>query len=176
MIFLQLCSRFTCDVVTKCIFSADAKAFESEDPEIRNEAKKIFGSSFLSLIKITMMEVFPTLFKALRIGFVPKDTEAFFRDLMRQATEYRQNNDINSQDYLDYLLQMKKKKGLSDLEVAANGISFFLDGLETSAIGIAHMLFEVSIIGSIKHFKIIINWSKDRKQQGCPMQVTGRNK
>lgn len=89
------------------------------------------------------MDVFPSLFKLFRIGFVPKDTETFFRDLMRQAIEHRKNNNINSQDYLDFLLQMQKKKSLSDLEVAANGITFFLDGLETSAIGMAHVLFEV---------------------------------
>lgn len=95
-------------------------------------------------MKVTLMELFPSLFKTLRIGFVPKDVEIFFRDLMRQATELRQNSDdANNKDYLDFLLKMKKKKGLSDLEVAASGITFFLDGLETSAIGITHILFEV---------------------------------
>ncbi|XP_063696557.1 probable cytochrome P450 28a5 [Culicoides brevitarsis] len=140
----DLSSRYTCDVVTKCIFSADAMSFENENNEIRKQAANIFGSSFFSIIFFTMMEICPALFKTLRIGFVPKATEAFFRDLMRQAIDHRQKSNVNSQDYLDFLLQMQKKKGLSDLEVAASGITFFLDGLETSAVGISYILYELA--------------------------------
>uniref|UniRef100_A0A336LXR4 CSON009724 protein n=1 Tax=Culicoides sonorensis TaxID=179676 RepID=A0A336LXR4_CULSO len=140
----DLCSRYTCDVVTNCIFSADAQSFKDENPKIRDEARKIFGSGLFTMLKLTVMEMFPSVSKILRIGFVPKESETFFRDLMRQAIEYRLKNNINNQDYLDFLLQMKEKKGLSDLEVAASGITFLTDGLDTSSVAIAHILFEIA--------------------------------
>lgn len=105
----------------------------------------ILGTDISSLIKRKIMEICPSALRLLHIGFVPKDTEAFFRDLMRQAIDYRKNNDVNSQDYLDYLIKLKKKKGLTDVEVAANAITFLMDGLDTSAVAIAHVLFEVRL-------------------------------
>lgn len=64
-------------------------------------------------------------------------------NLMSQAIELRERTKITRDDYLAYLINLKNKKGLSELDMAAHGVTFFIDGFETSSNAISHALYEV---------------------------------
>lgn len=140
----ELCSRFTCDVVSHCVLSADSQSFVHEEPQIRNMASKIFDQGMGVQLRFMISLVAPAISKLFQFQFVPKDTQNFFSDLMAQAVEQRQQTGISRQDYLEYLLQIQGKKHISDLELAANAVTFFLDGMDTSAVGIACVLYELA--------------------------------
>lgn len=64
--------------------------------------------------------------KIYKIKFVKKEVEDFFTDLMYQAIRYREKNKIDREDYLAFLISMRNKKQLSELDMAAHGVTFFI--------------------------------------------------
>lgn len=57
---------------------------------------------------------------------MPEDVQEFFVDLMDQAIKYRNENDIQRDDFLAHIISLRTKKGISDIEMASHGVTFFL--------------------------------------------------
>ena len=141
----ELSAKFTTDVVSSCIYSADAQSFTKENPEIRAMGRKLMEPAGSFLFKMSLIEAFPFLGKLIKLQFVSKDVETFFVGLLNQALKYRDEHKIVREDFLDYLLMLKNKKNISDLDIAAHTVTFFSDGFDTSSVAIAHTLYEVSL-------------------------------
>lgn len=139
----ELCAKFTVDVVSNAIFGVDAQSFTKENPEIREMGRRLFAPSSIFIIKMFLIGAIPFLKKFLSMKFIEDDTENFFKGLMDQALKYRDDNKVQREDFLEYLIQLKKKKGINNIDMAAHTISFFTDGFETSSVAIAHVLYEV---------------------------------
>lgn len=142
----ELSAKFTTDVVSNCIFGVDAESFTKEKPEIREMGRRLLAPSSSVFFKIFIVSSFPFLKKFIKIQFTSNDVQKFFVDLMEQALKYREEKKIQREDFLDYVIQLRNKKHISELEMASHTISFFSDGFETSSIAIAHILYEVSIV------------------------------
>lgn len=122
----EICAKFTTDVVSSCIFNADAQSFTKEKPEIREMGRKIMQpDSFITFIFV-LYAIFPSLIKVHKIKMVKKEVEVFFTNLMQQAVEHREKNNIKRDDYLAYLIGMRNKKQFSELDMAAHGVTFFI--------------------------------------------------
>lgn len=139
----ELCAKFTTDVVSNAIFGIDAQSFTKEKPEIREMGRRLLAPSGVFIMKMFVVVALPILKRFVNMRFTPKEIEKFFIDLMDQALQYRVDNKVQREDFLDYLIQLKNKKGIGNLDMAAHTISFFTDGFETSSIAIAHVLYEV---------------------------------
>lgn len=150
----ELAAKYTTDVVSTCIFAMDAGSFTKEKPEIREVGRRMMKPDFNIILKLMIFGMFPFLKKLFKAAFIAKDVEVFFTDLMNQALRYRKDNNINRLDYLDYLIQLKEKKGLTELDLAAHTVTFFVDGFETSSIFIAHALFLVSSTNNIRLMRL----------------------
>lgn len=140
----ELAAKFTTDVVSSCIFACDAQSFTSENPEIREQGRKIMESSFSSILTMMFIITFPSLAKLFGIALVRKPVEKFFTDLMKQAIHHRDMSSEKRADYLDYLISLRNKKEISELDMAAHGVTFFIDGFETSSVAISFMLYELA--------------------------------
>ena len=139
----ELCAKFTTDVVSNAIFGVDAQSFTKDKAEIREMGRKLMTPSGLLILKMFLVAGIPILKKVISMRFIKEDIEKFFIDLMKQALQYRKDNNVQREDFLDFLIQLRKKKGIQEIEMAAHTISFFTDGFETSSIAIAHVLYEV---------------------------------
>ena len=139
----ELCAKFTTDVVSNAIFGVDAESFTKDKAEIREMGRKLMAPSGLLILKMFLVAGIPILKKVISMRFIKEDIEKFFIDLMKQALQYRKDNNVQREDFLDFLIQLRKKKGIQEIEMAAHTISFFTDGFETSSIAIAHVLYEV---------------------------------
>ena len=105
---------------------------------------KIFGTTTPFLVYMSLTAVFPFIRKFYRMTMVTKDVEQFFTDLMRQSIQLREEKQTQRDDFLNFLMELKKKKNLSELEMAANTITFFLDGFETSSVVISNVLHQLA--------------------------------
>ncbi|KAG5671159.1 hypothetical protein PVAND_001372 [Polypedilum vanderplanki] len=141
----EISAKFTTDVVSSCIFNADAQSFTKEKPEIREMGRKLvdFTSTFF-LIQFIILSMFPWINNIYKFSFTPKDVSKFFINLMEQAVTIREKSNIKRDDYLSYLIELKKKKNLANIDMAAHGVTFFTDGFETSSLAIAYMLYEIA--------------------------------
>jgi cytochrome P450 family 6/cytochrome P450 family 28 len=139
----NISDKFTCDVTSSCAFGLDAQSFSTDHPKILEMGQKILQPNFKLFFLFMLIAVVPNIMKILKIGFVPKDVEKFFIQLMEDAIKYREENKIDRNDYLEYLINLKNKKELTTLDMAAHGITFFTDGFETSSVAISHAFYEV---------------------------------
>lgn len=140
----EVCAKYTTDVVSNAIFGIDAQSFTKENPEIREMGRRLMAPSGVFIFKMFLVASIPILKKVVNMRFTQKDIEKFFIDLMEQALKYREDNKVQREDFLDYLIQLKKKKGTANIDMAAHTISFFTDGFETSSVAIAHAFYEVT--------------------------------
>jgi cytochrome P450 len=139
----ELSAKFTTDVVSNAIFGIDAHSFTKEKPEIREMGRRLMAPVGTFIMKMFIVTTFPIMKKVINMRFTQIDIEKFFIDLMNQALKYREDNKVQREDFLDYLIQLRDKKNIQNIDMAAHTISFFTDGFETSSIAIAHALYEV---------------------------------
>jgi cytochrome P450 family 6/cytochrome P450 family 28 len=149
----ELSARFTIDVVSNCIYGIDAHSFTEDNPPVREMGKKLLEPSATLILKIFLLASFPFLKNIVSIKFTADDVQSFFVDLMDQALKYREENNVQREDFLDYVINLQKKKNIDKLEMASHTISFFTDGFETSSLAICHALYEVSMQIISKSFR-----------------------
>ncbi|CAD7092573.1 unnamed protein product [Hermetia illucens] len=107
----ELAARYTTEVVSNCVYGIEAGAFEEGPCEIREKGAAVLDQSFSAIVL-----------------------------LMKEAIKIRQSTKCDRVDFLNYLLELREKKNLSEIEVAAHTITFFVDGFETSSILISNCI------------------------------------
>lgn len=71
------------------------------------------------------------------------DTEGqFFEDLIKQSVEAREKGGSRN-DFLQFLVQLKEKRGISYEEMTGHAMTFYLDGSDTAALAIAYIMQRV---------------------------------
>lgn len=88
--------------------------------------RKIMQTTPFMYMVYMLYSVIPSLMKIYKIKMVSKEIEEFFTNLMKEALDYREKNNITRNDYLEYLIELKKKKQITTTDMAAHGVSFFL--------------------------------------------------
>ena len=116
----ELSSKFTVDAVSNCIFAVDAESFTKEKSEIREKGMKLINQSTSVILSLILYAAFPFMRKIVKIPIVPKEIEKFFMDIMDQAVMYREKSNTNRDDYLAYLIALKKKKQIESVDMAAH--------------------------------------------------------
>uniref|UniRef100_A0A1B0B047 Cytochrome P450 n=1 Tax=Glossina palpalis gambiensis TaxID=67801 RepID=A0A1B0B047_9MUSC len=141
----DLTLRFSSEVVTDCVLGLSANSFSDQPLEAMNKVKKLFDQSFYFLLPILLSNFLPSLRKFLKTGFLSKDSEQYFTDLIGKAIDLRKSGreegaNESRIDFLDYLLRLQEKKNLSTSRVIAYTMSFLVDGFETTGSTMAHCL------------------------------------
>lgn len=139
----ELCAKYATDVVSNAIFGVDAHSFVKEKPEIREMGKRLITTSGVFVMKMLLVSAVPMMKKIVSTRFVAFEVEEFFINLMNQALTYREKNNVQREDFLDYLIQVRKKKGMKDIHMASHTILFFADGFDMSSAAMSHILYEV---------------------------------
>lgn len=85
--------------------------------------------------------------------FVQNDVQDFFIKLTRNAIRLRKSlvNGADRMDYLNYLLELQQRKNLSEIDMVAHTITFFVDGYETSGSVIALNLYCIAAHIDVQH-------------------------
>lgn len=140
----ELAAKFTTDVVSSCIFDTDAQSFTNEKAQIREMGRRLTNSSFTAFVTMMLLSTCPKLAKMLNIGSGVKKVEQFFIDLMSEAAMYREKNGTKRVDYLEHLISLRNEKQITEVDMAAHGVTFFFDGFETSSVVMSFILYELA--------------------------------
>lgn len=138
----DLCARYTSNVVASCIYGADAGSFTEENPLILDRGRNIMSNRIWT--HLALISAFPFLNRFYKGCYVDPLTEEFFMKLMRDACIHRESSHDKRADFLEYLIELQQRKGGTRLDTAANGLTFFIDGFDTSSIFMFCVLYEVS--------------------------------
>lgn len=108
-----MAARFTISVVSSSIYAVDAQSFTGGESDIVKKCQVLLVPSKVFHIKQLMSSVYPFLSKYLKVSFCQPETQKFFTDLMDDAINRRTENDIHQNDYLEHLINLRKKKEIS---------------------------------------------------------------
>ncbi|XP_059610502.1 cytochrome P450 6a8-like [Phlebotomus argentipes] len=147
-------SRFTTDVIGNCAFGIECNSLKEPDTEFRQIGKLVFQFTPLEFLRVFFLAVFQDLGRNLKMKINKPQVSEFFMRLLKETTEYREQNKIKRNDFLDLLLQIKNTGKLegddTDLgkmsfeELAAQTFLFFIAGFETSSSTMTFALYELA--------------------------------
>lgn len=123
-----------------CIYGIDSKSLSDEPSELREMGQAIFQLPIDVLTYFSLRDLFPFITKVYKMTMASKKVERFFDHLTRDAIQLRKDGNIQRDDFLNYLIQLRQKKNLEDIAVTAHAMTFFLDGYETSSMVIANIV------------------------------------
>lgn len=76
--------------------------------------------------------------------FLTRDVEKYFVNLTDAAIQIRNESNNQPDDYFNFVLKLKERRGLEVSDVTAHTITFFLDAYETSSIVLTHALYQLA--------------------------------
>ncbi|XP_017068045.2 LOW QUALITY PROTEIN: probable cytochrome P450 28a5 [Drosophila eugracilis] len=139
---------FTSEMVTDCVLGLKAESFSDKPTPIMQNIKDLFNQPWTFVLFFILTTTFPSLSHLIKLRFVPLHVERFFVDLMGSAVEARRaqlasGKQFERSDFLDYILQLGEKRNLDNRQLLAYSMTFLLDGFETTAAVLAHMLLNL---------------------------------
>nr|XP_050868700.1 cytochrome P450 6a2-like [Vespula vulgaris] len=145
----DLFSRFTGEVVANAGFGIEGFCFEDNyNPQSFHEmGKKIFKTTWFLDTLQSMIFFLPILNDYLKIPFLPKEIDHFFRTIVKQIIEKRREETEKRNDFFQLMVDLEKSEGqkFDEESLAAHALSFFVDGYETSSATLSFICFELSV-------------------------------
>lgn len=102
-------SRFTIDIIGSCAFGIECNSLKNSDTEFLRMGRKVFTTSKLRFMKLVFLSVFPELAYKLHMKETLSDVDEFYTGLITEIVTYREKNNIQRNDFLNLLIQLKKK-------------------------------------------------------------------
>ncbi|XP_053660254.1 probable cytochrome P450 6a14 [Anopheles marshallii] len=152
-------ARFTTDVIGTCAFGIECNTLDNPDSEFLKYGKRVFEHRLVAMLKMTFAMLFKGTATKLGVKVTDDDLEQFFLNLVHETVEYRERNDVQRNDFLNLLLQIKNKGclaeqdgghtgpsgvGMTMNELAAQVFIFFVAGFETSSTVMNFCLYELA--------------------------------
>jgi cytochrome P450 family 6 len=154
----DILARFTTDVIGSCAFGIDCNSLNDPETEFRVMGKKVFEiptRKLMNFIKFPFMLTFKDFSRKIGLKSTNEDVAKFFMKVVKDTLEYREKNNVQRNDFMNLLMQIKntgKLEGsdenvgkLSFNEIAAQAFVFFLAGFETSSTTMTFCLHELSL-------------------------------
>ncbi|VDI83243.1 Hypothetical predicted protein [Mytilus galloprovincialis] len=159
----KYCGSFSMDVIASTAFGIDVDAQNDPDNAFIKNAKKAFSSGFKNPM-VLLIIFFPftrRLLPYLKISTMSKDMANFFNSAVNTVIEERRSDNTKRQDLLGLMLNAHtdkekseenielssstlkdfKKRPLTNNEILANSLIFFLAGYETTANVLSFVLY-----------------------------------
>ncbi|KAM7344114.1 uncharacterized protein ACRADG_010946 [Cochliomyia hominivorax] len=146
----ELLARFTTDIIGSCAFGINCNSLKDPKAEFRLMGKRSLTERRHGNLIMGFIFGFPELAKKLHMKIVLDDVTQFFMRIVKETVAYREANNIQCNDFLSILIDLKNgKEGekavkLSVEEMAAQAFVFFLGGFETSSSTMGFTLYELA--------------------------------
>lgn len=146
----DLMSRFTIDVIGTTAFGIECDSLQDENAPFFKMGTKL-SSSRSHFFDRMIKDSFQGLARKLRIKLIPGEISNFYMGITKQTVEYRESNpQVNRQDFLNLLIQLKSTGALTMEQIAAQSYIFFLAGYETGSNIMTFCMLELSLNENIQ--------------------------
>ncbi|XP_021934430.1 cytochrome P450 6k1-like [Zootermopsis nevadensis] len=163
-------ARYSTDVISLCAFGIQCNCLKNPNADFRNWGRKVFEPHFRQRLTSILNILYPSLVYTLKLSFIPKDVSNYFRKMVNDTVEYREKNNVERNDFMQLMIQLKNKtlgavenndtnfpvKETDELNsnapfevtmdvIAAQAFLFFLAGFETSSTTMTFCLYELAL-------------------------------
>lgn len=132
----DLFSKYTNDVIATSAFGISVNSFENPKNEFFVTGKRMLNFSSVSFVlKVVCMRLLPQLMKALNLQVIDRPSTEFFKTLVLEAMNVREEKKIVRPDMINMLMQVRNGKKMA---ISGEQEENILDGfatVEESAIG-----------------------------------------
>ncbi|CAB3365211.1 Hypothetical predicted protein [Cloeon dipterum] len=159
----DLLARFTTDIIGSCAFGLPVNSLENPNDKFREMGRKVFDVDFIQGFKINCIFFAPSVARFFRFSFFSKELSDFFRNLVKDIIEQRLKSGNTRKDFMQLLIQLKMGQlssiddgeseemngsastlKLTDDDIVAQAVVFFIGGFETSATTLTFALMEIA--------------------------------
>uniref|UniRef100_A0A1I8PTG9 Cytochrome P450 n=1 Tax=Stomoxys calcitrans TaxID=35570 RepID=A0A1I8PTG9_STOCA len=151
----DLVARFTTDVIGTCAFGLEIDSLHNPNVEFRRMSRKAIVEKRYGTLGFMLRFSFPELSRRLHVKETVADVEEFFLDIVRNTVDYREQNNVKRNDFMDMLIDLKNNKlmksetgeemtNLTFGQIAAQAFFFLLAGFETSSTTMSFALYELA--------------------------------
>lgn len=152
--------RYTTDCIVSCAFGLECNSLRDDNSEYRHFGKRLFDTQKYRQIMVYLLP--EKLLHSLNVKLVDPDVEKFIMNLVQNTIEFREKNNFVRKDFMQLLLQLKNRDGVTDddrilndknetgnfltlQQIAAQCYLFFAAGFETSATTMTYTLYELAM-------------------------------
>lgn len=139
-------ARYTTDVIGNIAFGLNCNCLENPETEFRKHGKTLFRvDEPVAAIKWLVVNSFQTISRKLGLMLNPKAASDFYLKTFKEAIEYREDNKVNRNDFVQMLVQIKQSGLMTFNELAAESFIFYIGGFHTSASLMEFVLYELAM-------------------------------
>ncbi|XP_015595388.1 probable cytochrome P450 6a13 isoform X1 [Cephus cinctus] len=156
----EISARFMTDVIGHCVFGIQIDTLNDKNIEFRTVGKEVFEVTLrIRLLRVIQM-AFPNLFKLIRAKVHSKRVTGFIVNLVKDTFKYREEKNIQRNDFIDLLREMRKKEKqngikdgveFNDAFLAAQAYAFLAAGFETSSTTLSYCVHELAVNEEIQN-------------------------
>ncbi|XP_055545136.1 probable cytochrome P450 6a14 [Wyeomyia smithii] len=139
---------YTTDVIGTCAFGIECNSLRDPECDFRRIPKKLFEQSVGQMMWMIFLMMFKGVATKLKLKAMPDDLEGFFVRLVRGTIDHREKNNVQRNDFMNLLIQMKNSNNPEEKitidEITAQALIFFIAGFETSSTVMVNCLYELA--------------------------------
>ncbi|XP_068966573.1 cytochrome P450 6k1-like isoform X2 [Bombus flavifrons] len=110
----ELAAKFTIDVIGSCAFGIQINALTDEESEFHRAAKKLSKPSYTATLWRMLRTAMPKLYKFLDVQVIDPEVSKFFKNVVSQMINEREEHGIKRHDFMDLLIELKNKGTLDE--------------------------------------------------------------
>ncbi|KAI7815164.1 cytochrome p450, partial [Rhyzopertha dominica] len=141
----QIFERITMDTIGNCAFGINCNSFVNEDAEFVKYGKKAMDPGARQIFFLIVLNLIPyNTLNRLGMRITSKDVEHFFMGVVRETVKLREEKTVYRKDFMQLLVEIREKDGLTVEDIAAQAFLFFLAAFDTTANSLAFAMAEIS--------------------------------
>lgn len=148
----ELFARFTTDVIGNVAFGLECNSLSDPNAKFREMGRRTLN---IDIARSIFTMVAPGIARQLHMKAFNTKITNFYVDIVRDTVQYREQNNIERNDFMDLLIKMRNKNksndeadinlsGLSLNEIVSQAFIFFVAGFETSSSTMTFTMFELA--------------------------------
>ncbi|XP_071876484.1 cytochrome P450 6j1 isoform X2 [Bombus fervidus] len=110
----ELAAKFTIDVIGSCAFGIQINALTDEESEFHRAAKKLSKPGYTATLWRMLRTAMPKLYKLLGVQVIDTEVSKFFKNVVSQMINEREEHGIKRHDFMDLLIELKNKGTLDE--------------------------------------------------------------
>jgi len=181
--FIDGFQKYAMDVIASAAFGLDAKLFEG------NTMFQKMGQTLQIELTPRIMFVFmllvlaPKVASALKIGFMDRKAEEYFKQILKQAISQREKSGEVRDDFLQLMIEAKNEQSkaedsdkvvLSDEVIIAQSVLFILAGFDTTNTVLLFSVYELALNPEIQE-KLYHELKKLKDENNGQLSYEGLN-
>ncbi|XP_057666389.1 probable cytochrome P450 6a13 isoform X1 [Diorhabda carinulata] len=140
-------SCYTTDAIGTVFLGVAANSFDQSDGSIRKTGKEFFSElSIIHRIRLFLTICYPNLAANLKISNIDSHIQKFYANFIREILKFREKNQVNKNDLIQMVVEMKQSgMDLTLDEMISEILFFYLAAYETSSGTASFILLELAL-------------------------------